>query len=123
MARSLPRPISAPRRLGSLGDGGSGSAASLAALALPGAGSGDLDGGADGDDGDDGGAFMPPHVLAASLAADPAADALLTGRSFSLSTAAKGAAALRLRSSTLQRTGYLDGRRIGGGVGGGAAPA
>ncbi|GBF95893.1 hypothetical protein Rsub_08484 [Raphidocelis subcapitata] len=53
--------------------------------------------------GDDGGRgdFVPPH-LAASM--------VETQHVFGESLSTKGAAALRLRSSTLRRTGYLEGR-------------
>jgi hypothetical protein len=53
-------------------------------------------------DGGDGADFVPPHLLATSMV-----EPQLFGESLST---AKGAAALRLRSSTLRRTGYMDGQ-------------
>jgi len=88
MARSLPRPIS-----------------STAARRAGGASSSR-------DDRESGDDFVPPHLLACSMV-EPQGHHMFGE---SLSTA-KGAAALRLRSSTLRRTGYMDGR-----LGGAAAP-
>lgn len=105
LSRSLPRAISSTARRSPAAPG-----------AVGGGASGNY-GVHDGDDEEEDATldFVPPHVYAASLAAaDPTAlagEALLGGRSFSLS--AKGAAALRMRSYALQRTGFMDGRMGG----------